>query len=514
MNRLNAVFANLVDGLCDPRRQRRMMLALAAAYGVAWFVYGVVAKSSQDLNADLAEMTVWAHEPALGYPKHPPLLAYVVRLWFAVFPQADWAFALLAALTLSAGIYLAFELCGLWLDGEKRAAAPFLLAVIPFYNFLGLKFDQNSALIPLWALAMLALMRALETRRSGWAAVLGLAAAAAMLVKYWSIFLLAAMALAVLFDRRRDAFVRSRAPWIGAAVFLVLTVPHLVWLVNNHFPPLNWIGVRRTADSVFDFFRSLSEYSFGTIGYAAPAVILVALVIRPSGEAVRDSWFVMEPARRPATLLFWTPLLLPIAVAVIKHTNLLVALERAIVEFAAGDDAGVAAGRRPAARGDAPCRLRGGLHRDRAHGVASGCADPAQTRRRKRRRLFEARCRGRRTAMARNHGGAAKPRRRRLRAVEFGGLLYGRPAVQLRRFFRLFVAVGDTGTHRTGGHRDRLRVRRRLVRRPDERLPCRQSGRPAQRGDADAALARPRRRAQALRHRDDTAAPVIAAPGI
>ena len=31
----------------------------------------------------------------------------------------------------------------------------------------------------------------------------------------------------------------------------------------------------------------------------------------------------MEPARRPATLLFWTPLLLPIAVAVVKHTNLL-----------------------------------------------------------------------------------------------------------------------------------------------------------------------------------------------
>ncbi len=323
MNQLNAVFTRLVDGLCDPQRQRRTMLALATAYGAAWFVYGVVAKSSQDLNADLAEMVVWAHEPALGYPKHPPLLAYVVRAWFAVLPQADWAFTLLAALTLAAGLYLAFELCGLWLEGEKRPAVPFLLAVIPFYNFLGLKFDQNSALIPLWALAMLALMRSLETRRGGWAVVLGVAAAAAMLVKYWSIFLLAAMALAVLFDRRRDAYLRSRALWVSAAVFLVLTVPHLIWLVDNLFPPLNWIGARRTAASVFDFFRALSEYSFGTIGYAAPAVILVALVIRPSGNAVRDSWFVMEPARRPATLLFWTPLLLPIAVAVIKHTNLL-----------------------------------------------------------------------------------------------------------------------------------------------------------------------------------------------
>jgi 4-amino-4-deoxy-L-arabinose transferase-like glycosyltransferase len=322
-DRLRAAFVAIVDALCDPQRRRRAMLALAAAYGAAWFVYGVVAKSSQDINADLAEMAVWGREPALGYPKHPPLLAYVVRAWFTIFPQADWPFTLLAALTLAASLYAAFELCGLWLEGEKRAAVPFLLGVIPFYNFLGLKFDQNSALIPLWALAMFAFMRALETRRTGWAVVTALAAAAAMLIKYWSFFLLAALLLALLFDRRRDAYLRSRAPWISAAVFLAVTLPHLNWLVANHFPPLNWIGTRRTAETVFDFFRSLSEYSFGTIGYAAPAVVLVALLIHPSGKAVRDSWFVMAPARRAATFLFWTPLLLPIAVAVVKHTNLL-----------------------------------------------------------------------------------------------------------------------------------------------------------------------------------------------
>src|SRR5271168_3570788 len=46
---------------------------------------------------------------------------------------------------------------------------------------------------------------------SGWAVILGLAAAAAMLVKYWSFFVLAAMALALLFDRRCGAYLRSRA---------------------------------------------------------------------------------------------------------------------------------------------------------------------------------------------------------------------------------------------------------------------------------------------------------------
>ena len=102
---------------------------------------------------------------------------------------------LLAVVTVAPGIYLAFKLAAEWLRGRKaRRRFCSCSPRIPFYNFLGLKFDQNSVLIPLWALAMWAMMRSLDTRASrlgGRSA--GLAAAAAMLTKYWSVFLLAAL---------------------------------------------------------------------------------------------------------------------------------------------------------------------------------------------------------------------------------------------------------------------------------------------------------------------------------
>jgi 4-amino-4-deoxy-L-arabinose transferase-like glycosyltransferase len=199
----NGALLRLIDGLADPARRRGAALVFVLGYGALWFVYGVIAKSSQDLNADMAEMVVWAREPALGYPKHPPLLAWVLWLWFQIFPLADWAYILLAVVTVSAGIFLAIELCAEWLEGEKLAAVPFLLAAIPFYNFLGLKWDQNSVLIPLWALAMLAMLRALNTRHLGWAVLAALAAAAAMLTKYWSVFLIVALSLAALFHPKR-----------------------------------------------------------------------------------------------------------------------------------------------------------------------------------------------------------------------------------------------------------------------------------------------------------------------
>jgi Dolichyl-phosphate-mannose-protein mannosyltransferase len=84
--------------------------------------------------------------------KASTFIAWELTAWFAVFPISDWSYYLLATVNLGGGLFAAFLLAGEWLEVEKRAAVLFLLAVIPFYNFLGLKFDQNSMLIPLWAL--------------------------------------------------------------------------------------------------------------------------------------------------------------------------------------------------------------------------------------------------------------------------------------------------------------------------------------------------------------------------
>ena len=237
-------------------------------YGVLWFVYGVIAKSSQDLNADMAEMVVWTREPALGYSKHPPLLAWILWVWFKVFPLADWAYILLAVV----------DRRGRHLSGDRarrrmavaarssprcRSCSP----SIPFYNFLGLKFDQNSILIPLWALAMWAMLRALDTRHDGWAALAGSAAAAAMLSKYWSVFLIAALSLAALLHAAARATISARArPWVTALVFLAAVAPHVWWLVRENFPPVTWVTWRRISPSFTETLQSLVECLAGTRG--------------------------------------------------------------------------------------------------------------------------------------------------------------------------------------------------------------------------------------------------------
>jgi 4-amino-4-deoxy-L-arabinose transferase-like glycosyltransferase len=318
-----ALCARIVDGLSDPLRRNRVALLAAFSYAAGWAIYAIVAKSSQGINADLGEMVVWARNLDWGYPKHPPLPAWILAGWFSIFPQADWAYYLLAGANLGLGLYISYLLAGLWLDGAKRAVAPFLLALIPFYNFIGLKWDQNSILIPLWALTTWAFVKSFRDRHAGYAALAGAAAAASMLTKYWSVFLLFAIVVAALSDRRRLAYFRSAAPWVTVLTGAALMAPHVLWLIRNDFPPLRWVENRRAAANLMDWLGSLSEYSFGTLGYAAVALVTFAVLVRPSLAALRDTVFPRDDRLRMALIIFWLPLLAPIAVATVTRTNLL-----------------------------------------------------------------------------------------------------------------------------------------------------------------------------------------------
>ena len=221
---------------------------------------------------------------------------------------------------------------------------PFLLAAIPFYNFLGLKWDQNSLLIPLWALAMWAMMRALATRHLGWAALAGLAAAAAMLTKYWSVFLLVALAFAALADRRRVAyFTLRRAVGHGGRVHRGGRAARLVAGASRTFRRSP--GSRRGA-SPRPTFGSAAARS-ATMPAApspmrAPALLLVLVFIRPTRAAIADSWFPRDD-RRAAAILFWTPLLLPFVPASIKSISPAVGVEHPGAQSAARDGARLAA---------------------------------------------------------------------------------------------------------------------------------------------------------------------------
>jgi hypothetical protein len=304
----------LFDALVDPKRRERTVLVLLGFYAAVWSVYGAIAKGSQDLHFDMGEMVAWSREVGFGTPKHPPLPAWLVRLWFDVFPLQDWAYYLFAILLATLSLWIAWKVSSRYLDDEKRVVGLALLTLVPFYNFHALKFNANTAMTPAWALATWCFLRSFDSRRPLDAASAGVAAAAAMLSKYWSIFLLAGLGLAALCDPRRGTYFRSAAPWITIAVGLAALAPHLAWLYANDFRPFQYAMDSHPTDT-WEALRSGLGYVLGAAGYLAVPALLVAAAARPSWRALIDTAFPHDADRRLVLIAFAAPMGLPILAA-------------------------------------------------------------------------------------------------------------------------------------------------------------------------------------------------------
>jgi 4-amino-4-deoxy-L-arabinose transferase-like glycosyltransferase len=315
-----AALGRLLDALSDAKRRNRTIVIVLAAYCAMWTVYAVLARASQDIHFDMGEMIAWSREVDFGTPKHPPLPAWLVGAWFAVFPLDTWAYDLLAMVNAAVALWVGFAVSARYLDGPKCAVGLAFLTLVPFFNFLTLKFNANSAMMPWWALTTWFFLRSFESSGprlagSGFAALAGVAAAAAMLAKYWSVVLLAALVIAAVGDPRRRRYFGSAAPYVTIAAGAVALSPHLVWLYTHDFVTFGYALESHPA-TLAEAFISGIGYLAGALAYATAPILLTAIVAKPSRSTVADMLWPRDPPRRLAAVVFILPLLLPAMMAV------------------------------------------------------------------------------------------------------------------------------------------------------------------------------------------------------
>ena len=312
----------LFDALTDPARCERTMLVVLLGYFATWSLYATIAKSSQDIHTDMGEYVAWSREAGLGTPKHPPLGAWLVRAWFNVLPHQDWAYYCFAILLPTIALWTTWRLAARYLPTDKRVVGIALLTLVPFYNFHAIKFNANSVLVPLWAMATWWFLRSFETRKGWWAVLAGTGAAAAMLGKYWSITLLAGLGLAALIDRRRDAYFSSPTPYITLAVGTVLLTPNIDWLMAHAFLPFSYALEAHQETSSSAAALSALLYIVKALGYVAAPIVFCLLAARPSRAAIRDTLWPNDPERRTPVVAFAAHFLFAVLVALVLTIQL------------------------------------------------------------------------------------------------------------------------------------------------------------------------------------------------
>ena len=295
--------------------QRRLFLSLAilAVFVSIWTAYSVISAAPAAIHNDLAEAYVWGREFQFGYSKHPPFWAWVVGLWFEVFPRADWAFALLATLNAGLGLYGSWMLIGDFADADRRLAATVLLLLTPFYTFLALKYNANSIFLSLWPWTLHFFVRSIDKRRLTDAILFGLFMGFALLSKYFALILAATCFLAALVHPARRAYFASAAPYLSFVVAALLFAPHLWWLARSDAPPLQYFK-HKTDLGVTAALDACAVLLAGAVAFHSIIIALIYFTkgptLKPWAAALRDRW--SDPRFRVLTTLAVLPLVLTI----------------------------------------------------------------------------------------------------------------------------------------------------------------------------------------------------------
>jgi 4-amino-4-deoxy-L-arabinose transferase-like glycosyltransferase len=184
----------------------------------------LVLASLLPLTEDEAYYRLWARSPAFGYFDHPPMIAWWIWLGQRLAGDTPLAVRLLPSLASGLTSLVIYDLA-LRLDAGAATAGRALVwynatLLVAAGGFLAVP-DAPAAMF--WTLTLWAASRVGNPGAMLWWIIVGLAAGAASLSKYSSLFLAPGVFLWLAVDRRRRGWLAGPGPWlallIGAALF-------------------------------------------------------------------------------------------------------------------------------------------------------------------------------------------------------------------------------------------------------------------------------------------------------
>ena len=207
------------------------------------------ALTNKNLPLDNIEALAWGSNLDWGFNKHPPGSAFFSEMFFKIFGPQDWAFYLLSQIFVAISFIFVFKFAEeLFKDKTLSLISVLLLEGIYFYNFTSTEFNVNVCQLPFWALCVYYSWKLFDKQEVTFkdCFLLGVFAAIGFLSKYLFIYLLIAIDLLffyIIFIKKYQKF--DFKYLISLEIFIVLLIPHLIWLTKNDYTTIIY-GLERT----------------------------------------------------------------------------------------------------------------------------------------------------------------------------------------------------------------------------------------------------------------------------
>ena len=266
------------------RNINNIFFIFALSHLIIWTL--VPSLTNKNLPLDTIEALAWGSNLDWGFNKHPPMSAFFTEVFFQIFGSNDWAYYLLSQIFVLIAFYYVFKLANLILGNIKLSLiSVLLLESIYFYNFTTPEFNVNVCQLPFWSLVVYYSWKIYETKNIKFkdCFLVGLFAAFGFLSKYLFIYLLVSIDLLfiyLIFFKKTKKF--DFKYLITLEVFIVLLVPHLIWLFNNDFVTILY-GLKRTGlegTGILEHLKNPIIFLVKQIGILIPFFFLIYLLIK------------------------------------------------------------------------------------------------------------------------------------------------------------------------------------------------------------------------------------------
>ncbi|MDB3997456.1 glycosyltransferase family 39 protein [Candidatus Pelagibacter sp.] len=242
--------------------------------------------TNHNLPLDTIEHLAWGSNLDWGFNKHPPMVAFFPEVFFQIFGAQDWAYYLLSQIFVIISFYYVFKFSQEFLKNDLLSLISVLLIeAVYFYNFTTPEFNVNVCQLPFWSLTVHFSWKIYTSKEIKFSDcfLVGLFAAFGFLSKYLFVYLLVSIDLLFIYlifikkDRKFDF-----KYLITLEVFLIILVPHLIWLNNNEFITITY-GLARTGleqSGLIDHIKFPLIFLIKQIGILIPFLILVWLLVK------------------------------------------------------------------------------------------------------------------------------------------------------------------------------------------------------------------------------------------
>ena len=266
--------------MIQPGKEKKIFYLLCLYHLIIWTA--VPYFSNKNLPLDVIEALAWGQDFNLGYNKHPPLSAWIPGFFFKIFGNKDWIYYLLSQVFIVISFIFLWKLSSLFFKKKSQILLSILaIEGIAFYTFDTPQFNVNICQIPLWIGTVYFFFKSIKNNKIINWIFLGVFSALGFLTKYIFAYLLISLFIYLIFISIKKKKISFNFLY-ALLTFLLITIPHLQWLIQNDFTTL-YYAIKRGGLNEFNIYNHLLnpvKFLMNQIIVLLPFLLLIYILVK------------------------------------------------------------------------------------------------------------------------------------------------------------------------------------------------------------------------------------------